>query len=242
MNKNHFRKSVYGKNASRKKGIVVFLLAAALLVSMVGMASAGSVIWYLTDTSTDVPTGVDYWMMRGETTGGGEVDINAGESKLWIANESSLVDCTFCVDIWEIVLDYEDGADQCSGYLDGDETVTLKMGIYDPDTDAFTEKCTHSHTGTGDGCTTPSAASIFFTSCPFTVPEGDYLALKLSLAGGEEVHLNGDGSATEVKSPDCGCDYPVPELPTIILMSAGLLALAGFVLYSRNRRRNGKAQ
>jgi hypothetical protein len=38
MNKtNPFRKSVYGKKASL---IVVFLLAAALLVSMVGMASA----------------------------------------------------------------------------------------------------------------------------------------------------------------------------------------------------------
>jgi len=35
---------------------------------------------------------------------------------------------------------------------------------------------------------------------------------------------------------------PLPELPTIILMSTGLLALAGFVVYSRSRRRNGKAE
>ena len=49
-----------------------------------------------------------------------------------------------------------------------------------------------------------------------------------------------EGGRNNVTSTDS--DYPVPELPRIILIIAGLLALAGFVLYSRSRRRNGKAQ
>ena len=40
MNKNHFRKSVCGKNASLKKGIVAFILAAILLLSLAAIVSA----------------------------------------------------------------------------------------------------------------------------------------------------------------------------------------------------------
>ena len=229
MNKQTIGK--FDQNASRKKSIVVFLLTAALLVSMVGMASASSVTWYPTDNSTSVPGVADYWMTRGERSGqtGTFHWIQSGESKLWIANESAEVDCTFCGTAdWRVVLDYSGEGE--GGWLDAGETLTVKIGTFNTGT-GFTEKCSESQSGGEMGW-------MLFKTCPeFTVLEGDYLAFQILMADGSAVKLDQSGTNTNLRSPVCGDPYPVPELPTIILMSTGLLALLGYAVY---RRRNNK--
>ncbi len=67
----------------------------------------------------------------------------------------------------------------------------------------------------------------------FTVPNGKYIAFKIKASGASfTVTTIGNSYVTW---PGATPDYPVPELPTIVLMSTGLLALAGFVVYSRSR-------
>nr|QNO53223.1 hypothetical protein HNLOENAD_00023 [Methanosarcinales archaeon ANME-1 ERB6] len=72
----------------------------------------------------------------------------------------------------------------------------------------------------------------------FNIASGDRLALRIK-------HDNSTGEVTtyfykgthlsNLTSPSSDPGYPVPELPTIILFSSGLIALAGYVLLKRRR-------
>lgn len=75
----------------------------------------------------------------------------------------------------------------------------------------------------------------------FTVPEGGRLAIEV-LWGSEplgnlEIHCNPSGEpVSKVTSPSTDPGYPVPELPTLILFSAGLLILAGYAYMGRRNK------
>ena len=244
MNKNPFRKSVYGKNASQqilgkfdqnaslKKGIVVCLLAAALLVSMVGMASADYIKWYMTDTASDVD-GANYIMYKYAGVGTATpIEIGEGVSKVWSANASALVDCSFTDGTWTGWVDFTEENNLAVG-----ETIKIEVGSLHPTTSVFTSEGSMTYTADSD----QDGKSISISPGAFTVSEIHYLAVKITMTSGSvQVETNGGTrSDTYIKYPYGTPDYPVPELPTIILMSTGLLALFGYVVY---RRRNGKAQ
>jgi len=58
-----------------------------------------------------------------------------------------------------------------------------------------------------------------------------------SAAGNLEIHCNpSDKHASNVTSPSSDPGYPVPELSTFILLSTGLIALAGYVLLTKRRK------
>ena len=82
-----------------KKGIVVCLLAAALLVSMVGMASAASSqSWYLSSTTSDG----NEVMYKGSQDGGID-DVTVAKNGgyvIWLANESAQCDVGFPAGDW----------------------------------------------------------------------------------------------------------------------------------------------
>ena len=69
-----------GGQRVRTRGGLTFILVALLLVSSVTTANAVSQSWYLTDDSTGVPAGADYFMDKGSGTGTGDVPIGM----LWI--------------------------------------------------------------------------------------------------------------------------------------------------------------
>ena len=70
------------------------------------------------------------------------------------------------------------------------------------------------------------------------ISTGEYLAAKVSNTGSDTFWLKTEGQGhCDITYPPDTPDYPFPELPTIILMSAGLIALFGYVVY---RRRNTK--
>ena len=218
-----------------KKNIVVCLLAAVLLVSMVGMASAGSQDWYLKSNDPEV-SGANYEMHKASGFGpAGSVAVASGVSKIWSADEAASVDVSFGTGEWSGTIDFTNGN---AGYLNTGETITLAIGYLDGD-GTFHSAATHVANGP-----TSSVWPVSMTpGSDFTVPAGNYLALEVSITGGGDgveidTHNTGEGdSASWITSPECGNDYPVPELPTIILMSIGLLALLGYVRY---RRRNDK--
>ena len=224
-----------------KKGIVVCLLTATLLVSMVGMASAqDNIYWYLRSYDPGV-TGADCEIYKESGYGpAGSVTITSGETKIWVANEPASVDVPFGTYKWGAALDYTD--QQHGYYLDAGETITIKIGSLDPDTGDFTEAM--SATEDGSGSAEEGESSTYKEITPglsWTVPTGHYLALKLTMSGGSvkvDVHDTGGGNSASYIKCMGGCsEYPVPELSTIILTSAGLLALLGYVGY---RRRNDK--
>ena len=75
----------------------------------------------------------------------------------------------------------------------------------------------------------------------FTVPEGGRFALEVlwsGIASGNlQIHCNPPGEhPSMVTSPSTDPGYPVPELPTIILLSVGLLALGGYAWLKRGRK------
>lgn len=79
------------------------------------------------------------------------------------------------------------------------------------------------------------------------VDEGERIALSFKwtfdAAGGVSIGCDGktlfEGKARDstLKSPPNSPAYPVPELPTLILFSTGLIALAGYVLLTKRRRK-----
>ena len=233
MNKNPFRKSVYGTNASLKKGIVAIVLAAALLISVAGIASAASQKWHLKDDSASIPTGTDYWMTRNAGHGAAFVSIG-GVSKIWVSNEAAQIDASFGTGAWTAVIDFTNPP---SGYIESGEALTVYIGSFNPDTHTFNSAMSKQFSiptgGIYDNTITPGSS--------FTVPTGDYLALKLEMSGGSvDVDVDRvEPSASYIQSPSVDPGYPYPELPTIILMSTGLLTLFGYVMY---KRRNNKSQ
>ena len=214
-----------------KRGIVAFLLAAALLVSMVGMASAVNQIWLLKDSGAGA-CGADYEMCRGSGHGEGYVGMT-DQSHIWSADEAVSVagGVSFGTGTWTGTLDYL--GEHSGGFLDPGETMTVEIGSFDGST--FTSAMTQIHSPTE-----PKGAT-FVSVAPdtgFTVPQNHCLALKLTVSGTVYVSVNGvEPGSSYIRSPSVDPGYPVPELSTLVLLSFGLLALMGYVGL---KRRNNK--
>ena len=232
MNKQTLGK--FDQKASLKKGIVVCLLAAALLVSMVGMTSAVSQNWYFKDTGG--ATGADYEMGRGSGTGTTFIGMN-DETLIWSANEAASIaeGVSFGTGTWQGVIDYT--GSEHGGFLDAGETMKVEIGSLSP-TGTFTPAMEMTETGWSAG-----TGIDVGPGSEFIVPQNHYLAIILTVTGYVRVDVSDSGAGNSeswLMSPSCSDPYPVPELSTLVLLSAGLLALAGFVAY--RRRRNNKSK
>ena len=201
------------------KSIVVCLLTAVLLVSMVGVASA--TMYYL-DSDKDTG-GSEQYIMWKDSSGecSGSVDIGADNSEIWTANEAASGDVDFS------------GGKNWAGNIkcanDG-KKYTAYIGYYDGTN-------FHSYGDSGEITISGGHGDFGITSSAFTVPTGKWLALKVASSTGIIVSTTIGGLYNSGVYFDTPPDYPVPELPTIILMSIGLLALLGYVGY--RRRDNG---
>ena len=193
-----------------KKGIVVIVLAAALMVWMVGIVSAYSITWELDQNGI---------MYKGDHTETGSVGISAGGSQVWRSENAATPDggVYFSAKTWQ-------------GRLAMTTTVedyTVDIGYSNADGSGFTSNGVTGGHNSG-------ASNFYITANGFTVPQGKYLALNVTATSALTVTTEGSSHVTwPLDTPD----YPVPELPTIILTSTGLLALLGYVVY---RRRNNK--
>ena len=216
-----------------KRGIVAFLLAAALLVSIVGMASAASQIWNLKDSGVGA-CGADYEMSRGSGHGASYVGMT-DQSYIWSADEAVSVagGVSFGTGTWTGTLDYL--GNHLGGFLDPGETMTVEIGSLSPG-GAFTSAMTQT-----DYSATDKRAATFVSVAPdtgFTVPQNHCLALKLTVSGTVYVSVNGvEPGSSYIRSPSVDPGYPYPELSTLVLLSFGLLALMGYVGL---KRRNNK--
>ena len=202
-----------------KKGIVTIVLAAVFLVSMTGMASAvppatSAMQWDLDNDTVMYKdlSHVEY----------GNVTIGATSSVVWRADESAQCNVYFPNETWDGGLT---NATDLPSY-------TVDVGYSDSDGTNFTSN------GVPGGPLGYSGGVAYFTIVAngFTVPLGKYLALNVTNTGGSDCNITTTNAASWLhwKNPDP--KYPVPELSTIILTSAGLLALVGYV--GLRRRKN----
>ena len=175
--------------------------------------------WYL---SSDV----GYIMYKADTSKpAGTVPVADDEFQIWIANEAAAVDVGFPANTWTGHVTFD--ADSL------DTTVRVYVGKWDGS--VFTPSA-------GDEYADVSGSSDFsFSAGAFDVPQDEWLACKI------EDYADGDSDSVIVSvglnnsyltSPASDPGYPIPELPTIILLGAGLACLGGYVYFMRRKRRS----
>ncbi|MGB7533304.1 MAG: hypothetical protein WA977_10095 [Halobacteriota archaeon] len=203
-----------------KKGSVlgIFLLVSMLVVGLTGVASAfddyNSQTWDFNN---------DNEMYKPPHSESGTITIGTEANSIWTAEHDAEVDVGFSEELWngQIEVQVASSSKMC----------TVEVGIWTGST--FQSK------GTSSTVTFDSVTQAYSLSgSAFTVPTGQWLAARVTNTGTAGFTLVTDGSCF-ITYPFDEPDYPVPELPTIILMSAGLLALFGYVVY---RRRNNKSE
>ena len=172
--------------------------------------------WYL---HSDDNTMYEANMGKGQ----GSVAIGAGGSHTWVSDQAATYGVTFSSDTWTgqvVFTESVTGSD-----------FTVYVGYADSDGSNFNSgpQATLSGTGTTFTYTTNSAS--------LTVPSGKHLALQINNSSGSSRSIATGGAWSYTSNPDTGApDYPVPEMSTIVLLSSGLVVLAGYVWWWRGRR------
>jgi hypothetical protein len=214
----------------KRRLVISALLAVMLLVTIPQAASAYSQSWYLSSNSA---TSGDYVMYKGSQSGGtSEVTISAGSTLCWTADDPAECDVTFSAGDWI-------GQLEKSTSLSLVLTYTVSIGYWDVSGDNFVSK------GSASGSFILLATTSDFTieAVPsFTVEQGDYLALQIeNTTALTAIDLVTADGASWVEYPLDEPAYPVPELPTIILLAAGSVFLVGYLVLKRRKKAHLRA-
>jgi len=150
-----------------RKATVATLLAAAILISLVGMASANSITW-------DLDSGTPLIMWKPAHTESGSVTISLGEYKVWRANEAA----TPAGGVYFIA---EQWLGRLTTWEDLSGKYTVDIGYSDADGSSFVS---NGNTGSQISYTASKGASNFAIDADgFTVPQNKYLAFKVTNTG-----------------------------------------------------------
>jgi hypothetical protein len=146
-------------------------------------------------------------------------------STIWKADEPAAVDVGFPAGNWT-------GKITLSKLFASDETFTVEVGSYEDST--FTSAGLQTCTGATDKIT----FSLEIPATAFDISNGNYLALNITNPsdGSGDLVIKTGGGNSYVTSPSSDPAYPVPELSTLILFSAGLLILAGYAYMGRRNK------
>ena len=189
-------------------------------VTIVQLQTPGAQSWYLHN---------DDVMYKGVTNKTeSSVSIGASASNIWIADEAATTDVTFASSAWTGQVVFT-SAPTGGG---SPHTFTVEIG-YSTDGSDFTAGGPDA-TLTGDG-----SATVFpYTTdaASFTVTNGKYLALRITNNSGSGYNVTTGLTWSYTNSPSSEPGYPVPELPTIILLSLGLAGLGIYYWLSKRHR------
>jgi len=168
-----------------------------------------TIVWDLDDD------GVMYKVPHGSLSG--SVVISSGNTYVWKADEAASGSISFPSALWY-------------GYLDGTGSARVWIGSVDA-SDTFTP----SSAGEYDDVylnTFPIFAIDKASS--FTVPNGEWLALKVEAIGAASLTINTTGESGVVYPKDNPA-YPVPEITAGILLGLGVLGLGGYLFVRRRK-------
>jgi len=212
-------KNLGGENGKKmNKSVLAIVLAATLLISAVGLASADPAFHWDFDDDGIMYQGVSH-------VESGNIAINKDTCYTWRSDQSAVPaeGVYFPPEVWQGRLTTE-----ISLY----EKYTVDVGYSNADRSGFVS---NGNIGSQTVYYSSQGASHFgIDANGFTVPQGKYLALKVCNTGEDpSFTVNMDYGSSYLDWPR-ETDFPVPELCTFGLFGIGLLTLMGYV---RHRRR-----
>ena len=147
-------------------------------------------------------------------------------SEIWRADEAATVNVGFPANTWTGHITFDANSD--------DTAVRVYVGKWD------SENFTPSDESEFADVSGSSDFSISASS--FNVPETKWLAYKIedydAVADSNSVVVSVGGNNSYVSSPSSDPGYPIPELPTIVLIGVGLVCLIGYISWKQHHRRN----
>ena len=155
------------------------------------------------------------------------VSISPGTNITWVANEPALVDAAFRAGRWTgwLIL---------NGSLPEGDNFTAEIGSYNCSNNNFSTAGSQNFTGAD---TNKTMFEVNIQASAFMVPEGDYLAFRISNPTSNSNGIDVQTGKSFITSPESDPGYPVPELHTIMLFFFGLLTLiAYYMLWNRSSR------
>ena len=167
--------------------------------------------WYLHNNST---------MYRTTTNPAGNLTIATDSSNLWIADEPAQTNLSFLAGIWTGRITLETA-------LPSGQNFSVEVGNYSSDIFTASGRATIN----GDGNTT---FDFQITANSFSTQKDDYLAVNITNTT-TDIEVKTGGTHSYITAPDNAPAYPVPELPSIILVSTALIMLAGVLLINSRR-------
>jgi hypothetical protein len=184
--------------------------------------------WYLSNFSAG--TNRFYMYREDSSITPNDVTINDGAEEHWVADETASNNVTFPAANWHVAVTF-DAAPSSGNRFKGD------LGTFDGAT--YTPAALDSwwnFTGM-DGSKTYFTHS--FNPGSFTVDSGERLAFWIintdDGGAGANLVVKGGSSYSVVISPTTDPGYPLPELPTVVLVGVGLAALGGYFMVARRR-------
>jgi len=197
----------------------MWLYCVMVMVAVEPAAILGQ-IWYLSSI------GGSKVMYKGDDTKtAGTVTVADDQFQIWRANEEA-VNVGFPANTWTGVITLDDASTS-------NETFAVEVGRYVDTT--FTSYGSQTFSEYGDDKT----HSFSISAGGFTVPETKYLALRITNpAGSDNLVVKTGLNYSYLTSGASDPGYPVPELPTIILLGAGLACLGGYIIFMRRKRRS----
>ena len=216
-------------------GILVLGMLVLAMVQVVG--AQGEHTWYFTGDDASAPTysGADYNKIMTKWVEGGDdkITLAPGERVWFYADELAACDVTFPAGSWDVsywvkTLNAYDGSKR------------LYTRLHNVTSDGGHTEIKGTWGGISYNADIQEYSKSLIPDEPFTVKKDGGFAIEILWQSGDqgnlEIHCNPSGEhASKATSPSSDPGYPVPELPTVILFSTGLITLAGYVLLTKKR-------
>ena len=203
-----------------KRILAIFIVIPLVLAAIPPIATAAtSQTWYLSNVDAGGTSDADLIMYKNDTSQCTATEtVRNGMKKDWTADEAATVGVGFQAGDWDssILL--------ATAFADG-EQFTIHIGYWDGDNFISFGSVTKT------GSTGQTSFPFIISASAFTVTAGDWLALQIDnpSEGTDNLQLEIADGCCYIMSPNVDPGYPIPELPTIILLAIGLVGLAIFI-------------
>ena len=231
----------------RKALEILFVLAMVSLVVLgtmsLALADPGSQTWqFNTGNYGDTPASdgkthpCDNLMSSTGPTGpAATVTVPANQRAWWYMDQVAQVDVSFCTNPWEA---------EVHAFVDSDSetaNLTVRSWKVNPSDGEAIELANKTEEITLNTAHNHYPLTLTTTGANQTIPTGWTIGCSVEWSGIKDLKIGynnniGDVDDSWCKTPSCDPGYPTPELPTIVLMSIGLVVLGMYVWLKKRKK------